>query len=75
MNKPLTMIIKETKSKLANICNESGLSPIILELILQGFYNEIHRLAEMQTIKDENDYLNAIRNENKNVNLEDNNSD
>lgn len=72
MNKPITLVIKETKSKLANVCNESGLPPIILDLIVQGIYSEIHTLAERQTLEDEavytknieeakNDYINSDR--------------
>ena len=53
MNKPLTMLIKETKTKIANICNESGLSPIVLDLIIQGIYYEIHSLAERQSAEED----------------------
>jgi hypothetical protein len=60
MNKPLTMIIKETKLKLASICNESGLSPVILDLIVQGIYSEVHSLAERQAAEDEIVYANMI---------------
>lgn len=60
MNKPLTMIIKETKSKLASVCNESGLSPVILDLIMQGIYSEIHAVVERQTIEEEIAYVKAI---------------
>ena len=60
MNKPLTMIIKETKTKLANACNESGLPPIILDLIMQGLYSEIHNLAEKQSSEEESAYMAAI---------------
>ena len=63
MNKPLTMIIKETKTKLANACNESGLPPIILDLIMQGLYSEIHNLAERQSSEEESAYI-KMANEN-----------
>lgn len=56
MNKPLTMVIKETRMKIANTCNESGLSPIILDLIMQGLYSEIHNLAERQSSEEEAAY-------------------
>lgn len=61
MNKPLSMIIKETKVKLANVCNESGLPPIILDLIVQGIYSEIHSLSETQIAKEEKTYANTIK--------------
>lgn len=60
MNKPFTMVIKETKNKIANICNESRLPPIILDLIMQGIYSEIHSLAEKQTMEEEKSYVKAI---------------
>lgn len=61
MNKPLTMIIKETRMKLANICNESGLPPVILDLIIQGVYSEVHSLAERQTFEEEAAYVKMLK--------------
>jgi hypothetical protein len=61
MNKPLTMIVKETKTKLINACNESGLPPVILDLIMQGIYSEIHTLAEKQSIEEEMIYNQTIK--------------
>ena len=60
MNKPLTMIVKETKTKIANICNESGLPPVILDLIMHGIYSEIHSLTEKQTSDEEKAYMEVI---------------
>ena len=61
MNKPLTMIIKETKTNLVNVCNKSGLHPVILDLIIQGVYSEVHSLAERQTSEEEKVYLSALQ--------------
>ena len=69
MNKPLTMVIKETKNKLANICNESGLSPIVLDLIMQGLYSEIHSLAERQTAEEEASYARMVEESSKKMNI------
>lgn len=60
MNKPLSMNIKETKVKLAAVCNESGLSPVILDSILQGIYTEVHYLAEKQTSEEEAAYAKSL---------------
>lgn len=65
MNKPLTMIINETKTKLANACNESGLPPVILDLIMQGLYSEIHGLAERQSLEEESVYLATLGSNNE----------
>lgn len=64
MNKPVSMIIKETKAELANVCNKSGLSPIILDLIIQGIYSEVHALAEKQECEEKNDYMKKLESEN-----------
>lgn len=56
MNKPLSMMIKETKQKLVNICNESNLPFSVLDLIVQGIYSEIHSLAERQALEEELTY-------------------
>ena len=60
MNKPLTMVIKETKKKLINVCNESGLSPAILDLIIQGIYTDVHSLAERQALEEEMAYVKTL---------------
>lgn len=75
MNKPITMVIKETKKNLANICNESGLSPAILDLIMQGLYSEIHSLAERQALEEEMIYINAIKENINDASIKDDNAD
>lgn len=68
MNKPLSVNIKDTKKKLIDICNESGLSPSILDLIVQGIYSEIRYLAEKQTLEDEESFKEFLNNKNDNSN-------
>lgn len=60
MNKPLTMAIKDVKVKIVNACNESGLPPAILDLIMWGIYSEIHYAAERQTESEEFAYLKSL---------------
>lgn len=60
MNKPLTVIIKETQQKIVSVCNESGLPPIILDLIMQGIYSDIHSLAEKQTLEEAKAYMKSF---------------
>ena len=71
MNKPLTMVIKETQIKLANVCNESGLSPIHLDLIMKGLYSEIHSLAERQTMEEEMSYAKMLEEASKKTEVTD----
>ena len=63
MNKPLTMMIKETKIKLASVCNESGLPPVVLDLIMHDIYSEIHTLTERQTFEEEKSYMKEMEEE------------
>lgn len=63
MNKPLTMVVKETKEKIASVCNESGLPPVILDLIVQGIYSEVHLLVEKQTLEEEKTYVQINKDE------------
>ena len=74
MNKPITMVIKETKNKLANVCNESGLSPAVLDLIMQGLYSEIHSLAERQAMEEEVAYARMLQESAKGVEPTDDNT-
>lgn len=60
LNKPVTMIIKETKARLINVINESGLSPAVLDLIMQGIYYELHSLAQRQADEEEKAYMKMI---------------
>lgn len=69
MNKPLTMVVKETKKKLADVCNESGLPPVILDLIVQGIYSEIHLLAERQSAGEEMVYARTNAETNKDITI------
>lgn len=75
MNKPITMAIKETKTKIVNICNDSGLSPVILDLIMQGIYSEIHSLAEKQTTEEEISYMKILEESSKKTEVTDENVD
>ncbi len=73
MNKPLTMVIKETKTKIVNICNESGLPPVVLDLIMQGIYSEVHLLAERQTAEEEMSYAKMVEEDSKKTEIADDN--
>ena len=75
MNKPISMVIKETKTKIANICNESGLSPIVLDLIMQGIYSEVHSLAERQTMEEEMSYVKMLEEASQKTEIADTNVD
>ena len=58
MDKTANVIIEETKIKIAQAVQESGLPVSVLDMILKDLYMEIHALAsdvikkEMQEYKD-----------------------
>lgn len=56
MNKPISMIINETKTNLLQICNQSSLHPSILELIIKDLYNEISLVSGQVLNKEKNEY-------------------
>ena len=60
MDKPISIIIDETKNTIVQACNSSGLSPCILEIILQNVYSEAHMLAEKQLENDLLTYSNSL---------------
>lgn len=67
MNKPLSIIIKETREKLATICNESGLPPVILDLIIQKIYSDVRYLSEKQTLEETEFYNKSLEEESDKV--------
>ena len=44
MDKPASLLLQEFKDKLANVINTSGLSSIIIEMILFNAYQEVKEL-------------------------------
>ena len=48
MEKSFNKTIKEVQKGIVQICNESGLSPIVLELILQNLLSEVRLMIEKQ---------------------------
>ena len=61
MNKPFTMTVKETEARLAEVCNNSGLPLVVLDLIVRGLSSDIHSLVEKQAVEEEKAYENAIK--------------
>lgn len=63
MNKPVTLVIEETKTKLADIINTSGLPPFVIEPILSTFLQEAHAASKRQYEIDKLQYEQAIAKE------------
>ena len=67
MEKPITIIIQETKDKLVEVLNTSNLPPVILEPIVKDIYNEITMLTKRQYEKDLYEYNNQLSQANNNI--------
>lgn len=63
MDKPASMVIKEFTQQLENDINNSGLPPVILELIIGRYYSQIHLMAEQQAINETEIYKKASEEE------------
>lgn len=63
MKKPVTLVIEETKTKLAKIINTSGLPPFVIEPILSTFLQEAHAASKRQYEIDKLQYEQAIAKE------------
>ena len=63
MKKPVTLVIEETKTKLAEIINTSGLPPFVIEPILSTFLQEAHAASKRQYEIDKFQYEQAIAKE------------
>ena len=61
MNKPISMVIKETKSNLIQVCNESNLHISILQLIVKEMHDELNKVAQRVMEEEELQYSNAIK--------------
>ena len=57
MEKSFNKTIKEVQKRIVQICNESGLSPIVLELILQNLLSEVRLMIEQQMFEEEKQEL------------------
>lgn len=70
MEKPISMIINETKMNLAKVCNDSQLPVYILEPMLKDLFEEARMLNEKQLQQDKMLYQqNLIEEQNKANNL------
>ena len=65
MEKPITLVISETKNNIANIVNESKLPMFILDGIFRDLYTEIHTIAIQQEQMERSNYEKSLAEETK----------
>lgn len=63
MNKPASMVIKEFSDSIEKCINNSGLPPVIIEMIVRGYYLQIKDLAEKQAEAEKTEYEAAEKKE------------
>lgn len=63
MNKPASVAIKEFSESLESIVNNSGLPPIVLEMVMRGYYLQIKELADRQIRAEEESYRKDLENQ------------
>lgn len=65
VNKPVNLMLEETKEKLSKIINESGLPAFIVELIIRDIYNQVSFLKQKELEKSKKDYEESLKKEEK----------
>lgn len=61
MEKPITLIIDQTKNNLTKILNEAGLPPFILETILKDLYLETNNISKQIAERDKAEYEKSLQ--------------
>ena len=60
MNKPASIIIKETKDKMISIINESTLPLCVIEMIINDIHNQCIIASKEEYEKDKNKYEKSL---------------
>lgn len=63
MNKPASMVIKEFSDGIEKCINDSGLPPVIIEIVMRGYYLQIKELADRQSEAEKAEYTAAEKKE------------
>ena len=61
INKPISLQIRELKTKITNCVNESSIHPTILLLVLKDIYNSIHNEVIIIEQKELQNYNNSSK--------------
>ncbi len=66
MNKPANLIADETRQKITNVINNSGLPAFILEPIIKDLYNQIAYLKKNELENSKKEYSKSLEEGEKN---------
>lgn len=60
INKPLSLIMEESKRIIIDAINQANLHPTLLELVIKDIYNEVQYNAQAFAERERNEYEQAI---------------
>ena len=61
MNKPASVAIKEFETNMEKCINERGLPPIVVEMIMRGYYIQIKEMAKRQTEEEDKAFKSGVK--------------
>ena len=61
MEKPITMVVDETRQSLIKTINESNLPPFIIEMMLKDIYTEVNQLNINVSTREKEEYLQSLK--------------
>lgn len=59
--RPASVAIRELENSIENSINSSGLPPIIVEMVLRGYYIQIKEMAKKQADEEEAAFKREVR--------------
>lgn len=74
MDKPISIVLKESKDRITSTVNSLNLQPAILQLILLDVYNDVRTKADAQLLQEQEMYFLMIQ-EKENKEEEENKED
>lgn len=61
MNKPLGLVLKESKAIISDAINSCGLHPTLLEMIIKDVYLEVSELKKQFEAKETDEYYTQLK--------------
>ena len=59
--RPASVAIRELENSIENSINSSGLPPVIVEMVLRGYYIQIKEMAKRQADEEEAAFKSEVR--------------
>lgn len=72
IEKPISLAIEECKANIAEVINNSQLSPVVLDLILKSIYDEVHNIYIQQLNQERQEYNTSMQDEQNDIKIQNN---